>query len=411
MADINGVSIQKGKIGANTLSQDDAVSAIISTGASTAKLQLNKPTVVYNIKDVESLDINPLYDQANAVNLYRHLSEFFRLAPTNTELYLMVVDSTSTMSEACEAAKKLLPFAKGKIRQLAISVNPSTITLLNGIPEELFNAIPVAQNVALWAYDNHMPLQILLEGFGYSGGASSTQNLREIPNLNADKVSVFIGQDYEYAQTLTGNLKKFADIGSALGLTARAFVNQNIGNNNDPNFNLTDATKKVWLEPALSSGQKNDEAFEDLQTLEDKGFLFGLEYAGLAGVRINNDHTCTVIFKDQDNSTNEHSIALGRVHDKAVRALRIAYLPYINTDWAIEPTTGKLAPAVVRAMEDVGNQVFQNMVDREEISLGDTIVDKDSDLLIEKSLNVGFRIVPKGTISEIKGTINLKTQL
>ena len=412
MADLQGVKIQKGNIGANTILGGDAISGFISTGVATSKLALDTSTVFYTLNDVENIGINQEYDTANSVNVYRHLSEFYRIAPEGTALYLMLTDGALTMSEVCEKAKKLIPFAKGKIRQLAISVNPVTApVMLNGIAKEVYDTIPVAQGIAEWAFDNNMPLQILLEGFSFSGNAAATQDLREIPNVKANKVSVFVGQDYNYAKTLTGQKQRFADVGSLLGLTARALVNQNVGNNNDPSFNLTDATSNSWLEPALSSGQTNDSIFESLQTLEDKGFLFGVEYSGLAGVRVNNDHTCTPIIKDKDNSTNEHTITLGRVNDKAIRGLRIAYLPYVKTDWALDVATGKLPPAVVRALEDVGNRVFEDMVLRNEISFGEVKVDKDSDLLIQKSLLISFKIVPRGVIGEIKGTINLKTQI
>lgn len=281
--------------------------------------------------------------------------------------------------------------------------------MLNGIPENVYNAIPKAQGLALWGYDNHMPFQVFLEGYNYGDAASSVVHLREIENVFATKVSVFIGQDYGYAKTRSGHSQKFADVGTLLGVCAKARVNQNVGNNEE--FNITDATKDAWLEPGLSSHTTNDEVFEDLQTLETKGFLFGLEYTGMAGVRINNDHTCTPIIVDSEHKVNEHTIAYGRVIDKAVRGLRVAYLPKVKTDWVVNKDTGKIPPGVVVALENIGDNVFEDMVARGEITYGKTYVDKDSDLIISKELKVSYVLIPKGCIGEIKGTINLKTQV
>ncbi|CAA0144740.1 conserved hypothetical protein [Tenacibaculum maritimum] len=414
MADLNGVNIAKGKLGANLLGASDTISGIVIGSVAAPSLALNTPRVVYNLKDVEKLGITPQFDIDNKVHVFRHLSEFYRNAGEGIELYLMLVAQTTTISTICDVdARPLLLFAKGKIRQLAIAINVTEATspvMLDGLPTDVQNGIPKAQGLANWAFDNKMPCQVFLEGYAYGGDASTVSNLREIVNVKATKVSVFIGQDYGYAKNQSiKNRKKYADVGTLLGICSKAKVNQNVGNNEE--FDITDATKGSWLEPGLSSHQKNTDVYHDLQTLEDKAFLFGVEYTGLAGVRINNDHTCVEIIQDSDNSTNEHSIAYGRTKDKAIRGLRNVYLPKVKTDWPIDPKTGKLPPGVVVALEDLGDEVFENMVKRGELSYGKTIVDKDSDLLIDKVLKVSFEIVPKGSIGEVSGTINLKTSI
>ncbi|MGV4530502.1 DUF2586 family protein [Ornithobacterium rhinotracheale] len=411
MANLKGVDIQKGKIGANRLSSNDAVSGLILSAVKPEHLELDKPTTLFNLKDVLALGITPEFDKTNNCNVYRHCAEFFAMAGEGTPLHLLLVANTTKMVEVLEThAKKLLAYARGEIRQLAVGVNPTSApdSMLNGLPADVYNSIAKAQALYNWAYDNHMPCQIFLEGHHYGGTASSSANLREIEDLQADKVSVVIGQDWLHAETLTGEAKKHADVGTALGTCARAKVHENIGDNGQ--FNLTDATASRWLEPGLSSHQKNVDAYEDLQTLESKGYIFGVTYAGLAGVRWNNDHTCTPIIVDADNSMNEHSIAYGRVTDKAVRELRKAYLPIIKTIWTVDKKTGKLNKGTLVALEDVGDKVFEDMILRGEITYGRTYIDADSDLLVERVLKVSYKIVPKGVIGEIRGTINLKTR-
>lgn len=407
MSNLKGVIIEKGRLGANTRSTGDNVSGLIISAPKPSGLEYDTPTTLYNVKDATKLGIS----DTESVNVLRHITEFYRMAGEGTPLHLMLVAQEETLPAICEQkAKKLLVYAKGEIRQLAIAVNSSTsedYTMLNGLPQEVYNAIAKAQGLAEWAYTNFMPCQVFLEGYGYGGNASSSANLRNLDNLNATKVSVVIGQDYLHAKTKTGKAQKYADVGTVLGVCSKALVNQNIGNNEL--FNLTDATKEAWIEPGLSSHKANIDSFEDLQTLEDKGYIFGVTYAGMAGVRINNDHVCSEIIVDSDNVMNEHTIAYGRVMDKAARGLRTAYLPKVKTDWELDEK-GKMRPATVAALEDIGDNVFSQMLSRGEISFGETTIDKDSDLVVEKELKVSYKVVPKGSIGEIKGTINLKTQ-
>ncbi|WP_136464939.1 DUF2586 family protein [Flagellimonas onchidii] len=415
MADLTGVKIVKGKIGANTIATGDGISGMVITSPAPGNLALGTVKEVYNLVDVESLGITPEFDANNDVNVYRHLREFFRLAGEGQKLYILLVAQATTMVDICEDtneqyAKRLLIEADGEIRQIAIAVNPTGATThLNGMPDDVYNSIVKAQGLALWAFNRHFPCQVLLEAYDYAGPANATADLRDLPNLKATKVSLVNGQDWAYADGLTGNARKLADVGTALGTLSKARVNQNIGENES--FDLTDAIRSAWLIPGLSSHQKNVEVHADLQTLENKGYIFGMTYPGLDGVRWNNDHTCTEIILDAEGNVNEHTIAYGRTLDKAVRLLRAALLPKVKTTHPVNPKTGKLPIGVIKNFEGIGDTALGGMVSRKEISDGRTIIDADSDLIIEKILRVKFRIVPYGSITEIEGTVNLKTNL
>ena len=413
MSDLSGVEIKKGRIGTNRRNSGYAISGLIISAIAATSLALNTPTVVYNMNDVKTLGITAEYDTVNNINAYRHLSEFYRIAGEGTELHLMLVAQTVGLPAICETnAKILLAAAKGKIKQLAIAINlelTAVVVPLNGIPTEVYNAIPKAQGLYEWADSLFMPCQILLECYQHTGSAAASANLRELEDLEANKVTLVNGQDFLYASTKTGNAQKFADVGTILGVTSKANVNQNIGNNEA--FDLTDAIKGVWIEPGISSHKTNSVLIEDLQTLENKGYVFGVSYTGLAGVRINNDHVCAPVIIDADNKVNEHTISLGRTSDKARRELRAVYLPKVKSDWLLDETTGKLRPASIVALQDIGDKVFEDMVANSEITYGKTTVDPESDLIIEKTLVVSFVMVPRGNIGEIKGTINFKTQV
>ncbi len=415
MANLDGAKIIKGKIGANVLDAGDAESGLIIASPAATNLVNGDVATIYNLVDADKLGINPAFDVDNSVHAYRHIREHFRIAGEGKALFIMLVPIATTMVAIVEDAgsiyaKKLLIEGAGKIKQLAVAVNPAgATTQLNGMPDDVFNAIPKAQGLVDWADAQFMSLNVLLECYDYIGNSATAQDLRDIANVAAPKVSLVIGQDWKYADALVGNLQKFADVGTALGTIAAAKVNQNIGDNE--RFNLTDATKGAWLVPGLSSHQTNKEAFADLQTLENKGYIFGVTYVDMEGVRWNNDHTCVEIIVDAEGNINEHTIAYGRTHDKARRKLRAALLPKVKTPRPVDPATGLLPVGVVKYFENLGDDVLIDMERRKEISAGRTIVDPTSDLLVEKLLKMKFRIVPYGSVDEIQGVSNLKTTL
>ncbi len=417
MGDLKGVIINKGATGGSVLASGDSTSGLVvsvPSGVPEIGYLFYKAKSATSIDAIEqSYGITKEVDTTHGIALHRHFSEFFRLADAGTQLHFMLVPQEKSMSDICnEFAKNLLVEADGNIRQLGIAVNPvygteADFTILDGIPLEVHEAVSRAQGMADWAYENQMPCQVFLEGYGFDGDASSALNLRAIENVSAPKVSVFIGQDNAYADIISINhANRYADVGTLLGVASKAKVNQNVGNNEL--FNISG--NGSWLVPGLSSKVRIKDVFYDLQTLENKGYLFGKTYTGLSGVRINNDHTCVEIIIDTDGTINEHTIAYGRVLDKAVRLLNTVYLSKVKSDWVLDRKTGKLAPASVATLEHFGDTVFNKMLARQEITYGKTTVDKNSDLLGEKVLKISFKLIPRGTINEIKGTINLKVK-
>lgn len=414
MSNLNGATISKGKIGANRVNNDRRISGLVVSSPVNALLAFKTPVKIYGLYDAEQYGLTADFDTINKVNVYRHIREFFRMAGEGTELNFMLVPQTETLTTivtdaTADMAKRLIVGAEYKVRQLAIAVNPTTAPVpVDGITPDLKTAIPAAQGLAEWAYNQFMPCHIFLEGYSTTSTSAVAPDLRAIDGVKATKVTVFIGQDWKYAETKTTPLsQKFADVGTALGIKAAAAINQNIGDNEA--FNLTDATKTAWLVPGTSGHFKNSEIYQQLQVFENKGYVFGLNYAGLAGVRINNDHVCAPVIVDSEGNMNEHTIAYGAVLDDCVRQLRTAYLPKIKKTYPVD-ATGKLPAGVRVSLESIGDQIFADMVKAGEISSGKTTIDPNSDLLVAKQLIVTFRVIPTGSLGELTGTINLKTR-
>jgi Protein of unknown function (DUF2586) len=412
MANLDAVNINKGKIGANRLNNDRRVSALIISSPPITELPFKQTVQLYSLFDAAQYGIIEQFDKTQGVNVYRHIREFYRMAGEGVLLNLMIVERTETLVSICQDTagdklKRLLIDSDYKVRQLAVAINPATVGVpVDGLIPDVLNAIPFAQGMAQWAYDQFMPTHIFLEGYQLGGLASVVQDLRDIDDVEATKVTVVIGQDHQYAATKSGFIQKFADVGTVLGVCAAAAINQNIGDNDA--FNLMDATKAAWMVPGLSSHQTNKEVFEQLQTFEDKGYVFGVTYPGLAGVRINNDHVCAPIIIDSEGNLNEHTIAYGRVMDDCARQLRTAYLPKIKKTYAVDDA-GKLPTGVRVGLETIGDNIFKDMENAVEISGGKTTIDPNSDLLVAKELKVAFNVQPTGVLGYLNGTINLKS--
>jgi len=417
MANLDAVKTKKGKVGANRLNNDRRVSAIIVGSPVIPDLAFKETVTFYGLYDAEQKGITAVFDETNNVNVYRHVREFYRMAGEGVPLHFMAVAQTETVKTiaqdvAGDKLKRLLIDADYKVRQLAIAFNPiedeeNPIVHVDGLVPEVFDSIPLAQGTANWAYDQFMPTHIFIEGYNLNGLGSVVPDLRDIDNVEATKVTVVIGQDWQYADTKTGDAKKFADVGTILGVCAAAAINQNIGDNEA--FDLMDATKSAWMVPGLSNHKTNKEVYAQLQTFEDKGYVFGFSYPGLAGVRINNDHVCAPIKIDAEGNMNEHTIAYGRVMDDCARQIRTAYLPKIKKTYPVD-AAGKLPTGIRVGLETIGDDIFTDMQKAVEISAGKTTIDPDSDLLVAKELKVAYNVQPTGVLGFLNGTINLKAR-
>jgi hypothetical protein len=341
------------------------------------------------------------------------------MAGEGTPLYVMLYDDLPSAAlvdaqGAMSPAQAMVAASGGEIRQLAVAYSPDEEDApVDGLDPNVRAAISSAHLFTVWAAETFRPLQVLMEGRGFTATPSGALDLRAIPagageTLHAQKVSLCIGQDYDYAETQDATGRKFADVGTMLGCIAAKLVSENIGE--VETTKLTDTNKGVWLRAGLSNHILVEDMDNYLRVLDDKGYIFAISYTGLAGYYWNNDHTCTPVIVDENDVMNESSISLGRVVDKAIRELRTALLPKVKTTQVVDAATGKLPPGVVKYFEGLGDRVFDRMANV--ISAGKTTVDPGSNLLVPpRELKVSFTIVPMGQVYSINGTINLKTQL
>lgn len=406
---LRGVQINEGAIGAN-VAGDGREFGLIGNGVAVAnKLALETHYQLRRLSDAVALGIDAAYDADNSVNLYRHIAEFYRMAGEGKKLHLMVVAQTVPVDEMDTPAKNLLVAADGTISDLAFAFNPAagyTETLLDGINADVAAAIPLLQALAEWADGQDMPLHCIVECRGITDTLNVLDDLRGMADSNT-KVTLVAGQDWNYADGLWTLGKKFADVGTFLGVVASQAWNRNPGE--VATQNLTNASLGAFVVAGLSNHKKYSEVYADLETMNDKGYVFPIKYQGIVGYWWNDGHTCAPIVNDTAGNINQHTIYYSHTIDECKRALRIAFLPEVKKVVELDEE-GKLPASMVDYYNAIGDTVFERMYNKGLISSGRTFTDPESDLLIEKVLMIQFAVVPTGCVNEIVGTINLKNQ-
>lgn len=412
------VNIVKGKVGRSILGGYEKVSALAgyfgTVGSGETTLPEGKSALLTSITDMAAYGISK---EANAL-LYHHISEYFRIGGKGAQLYVLNVakgGSAGYVSLINDAGvRRMLAEADGNIFNLGFSYIPTDGgQAVDGLPSETVPAIKAAQALAEQTQKDNRPVHIALECAGLGNVTSATMlDLRDIKTdgvaVDCPQVSLVIGQDWDFAETLSGQEQKYAAVGTLLGCMAAQPVSYNVGE--VATMVLTNATRGDWVNAGLSSHEKVKRVEDQLEGLNRKGYIFGEYYSGV--VCLNDDHVCARVVVDKDGNMNESTIALSRTNCKVIRELYAAYLPVVKTTVPLDPQTGKLGDGTVAYFEDIGNDVFDNMKSRQELSGGETEIDGDSDLLVgDRALKVFFRWVPMGCIGVIEGTVNIKTSI
>jgi hypothetical protein len=428
MSDLRGVKIKKGAVGP-AVGDFDGISGLLINGPAVAAagdiLGVELATVyeLKSVADAEARGIDAAYDSDNDCLTYRHITEFYRMAGEGQSLYIMVCESTKDMATMlADHGEDFLRNADGELRQIMVAYNTPDAyapTAVDGLEPVVFAAIAAAQTLHDWSFANDMPCQFIVEGRGIEGTSAAIQDLKGIEVSSSvveyNNVLMFAGQDWDYADSLAGALQKFADVGTLGGLISAVAVNANPGevgeDTTDNLFNITDVKRSKWLTAGLSSHEKIT-ARDDLQALNDKGYVFAISYTGMSGYRINDDHVCAPQVIDEDDNMNIHTYALGRTFNKLARNVRRVMLPHVKSTVPVDTETGKLPTGIVQYFKGIGDRAYNPMLNAGELSGGETFVDPSSDLLSgDKELVTEITMVPTGIVGEISATLRIKKSL
>lgn len=381
---MNGIKIirKQGTLG-RELPNEDATSGLIVYGeANTHK------TLILSVQDAEKKGIT----ERDFPVLHYHIVEFFRIGQ-GAKLYVQGVDSSD---REYSELKVLQNFAQGSIRQMAVCDLASTDTNLTTCVKKL-------QEIATELSTAHTPLSIL---FSVKITNEEFSNLPDLHSLNSDKVSVVIGQDgkgkgSEIAQTTPS----VSCIGAVLGAVAKAQVQESIAWVEKQNMVSVahKGTQVLELDiPAFCNGELLEEySAEDIEQINEKGYLFLVKHTGIIGSYLNDSFTATALDSDFAFIENNRTI------DKVSREVNRVLLPKLSAPAYISPETGNIDPSTLKSLEALVDDALSQMRKKGELSGYQVWIDPNQQLLQTSRLNVVLKIVPVGVLREIVVEIGL----
>ncbi len=386
---------------------DDSISGIIVSGvAVSGQFALGDLIGPFtSIEEVEAVGINAAYDTTNTCNAHKQIADFYEEAPRGTKLYVMVVAKTVTMAQICDktlqyAAKMINQATGGRPRIIIVTRTPDgayTPTYANQLDGDITTAITNAQALVDDMQDLFIYPRFIIEGRDWQGNVSSTRDLRDAATTPAaNRVALVLGQDKAFADSLPSNdlRKKYAFAGLVGGRLAAIPIQRNIGRTLD------------GVLPVTSPGFSNNAAYNtltpsQLDTMDDKGFIFLRGFEGMAGYYFNFDHTCAVETDDYNN------LRYGRIIDKASLLCYSTYVQRLNDEILIDEETGKMAPSVIKSLEgEVEKAITANMGDA--ISGLDAFINADQNVLATGEIKVELKITPKGNAKTFVVTLGLR---
>ena len=178
------IKLENGNLG-RVAQSDDGVAGLILTGAAVAdKLALNEVYLINSSRDIARLGItaenNPL--------AHKELTAFYTETGDGAELYLLVVSEATLLSQMCSLEegsplKKLITYAKGRIRLVGINRLPSAEysadTTETGIDKDVVTAATAAQSVGESFARKVMPFRCLIPAAGWDGTTDKLYKPRE----------------------------------------------------------------------------------------------------------------------------------------------------------------------------------------------------------------------------------------
>lgn len=392
---MNGITFirEQGGLG-RTLSGSDHISGLIVYGEAAVE-----KTLLLSVEDLPLKNITP---KTNPV-LHYHASEFFRICQ-GAKLY---VQSVATSDGQYSEVKVLQNFAQGNIRQIAVcdfktaaASLSASVAKLNQIATELGNS--------------NTPLSVL---YSLKIEKSDMTSLADLHTLNAERVSVVLGQDGAgFGHFVSSTIPSISCIGAILGAVAKASVHESIGWVEKQNLVSTAYAKALTggeqkaLEldtPAFCDGSKlGDYTPAQIQAIHDKGFIFLVKHTGTTGTYCNDSFTATSLESDFAYIENNRTI------DKAIRGINKVLLPKVSGPAYIDPESGKLDFTTIKALEALADDVLSQMKKDGELSGYKVEINPNQPILKTSKLEVVIKIVPVGTLRQIvvKIGLSLKTE-
>ena len=335
-----------GQLGTVGESPDGLFALVCGAAAVTKKLELGKAYTLHSFDELAALGVTA----ENNPRLYKHVQDFYTEAEEGTKLVIYPVAKAKTFAELCDkdtgVIKALIMAENGALRGIFLAGDGREATVTtNGLDNDLFTALPKAQQLAEWATVSlYAPLFIILEGRGYKGGV-----VKDLHKEAYNRVGVLIGD--------TVKASEGAAVGLMAGRLATLPVQRNIAR-----------VKNGALKPiAMFLGEKPvEENASAVSDLYDASYITPRKYVGKAGYFFTDDRLACEQTDDYAHITARRTI------DKAYRIAYTALLDLMMDELAVNDD-GTLRHGIIMAWQ----QMMENAVNRAMTAAGELSADEN----------------------------------
>lgn len=390
------INYLNGQLGTVPTSQDGLLALVCGAVAVPDTFVLGTPYKIYRSEGLTALGIKS--DTADNKRLYKHVQDFYSIAPEGTPLVIVGYDKTKTMTQLCDKAsgdlKTLLQSQKGELRGIVVCRDPQTdeVEATEGLDPDVFTAMTKAQELADYAAEQlYAPVFIALEGRHYADAAS----LKDLKDGTDNRVSIVIGD--------TASDSKGAAMGLFAGRVASVAVQRNIGRVADGPLGPT----------AMYLGTKPvEDVMDDVATIYDKRYITPRVYTGRSGYYYTDDNMCCVETDDYANLANR------RVIDKAYRIAYNTLLDYLLDEIYVN-TDGTMQNAVLKSWQSSVEQAINTQMTANGELSADTaagesgcqcLIDPTQNVLATSTINVVLKVRPFGYARQIVVSLGFQVQ-
>lgn len=377
------ITLANGGLG-STLQTSDGIAGMVLTGTATPSYTLSTPILITRLADMTDYELSA----ENNPFAWRQVREYYDEAGEGAQLFLMLVAPTvsiATMADKDEpdSAKKLLDFARGKIKLLGIMTDDvavedatSDISTASGLNDDIIAANGLMANMAKTYFNAHQPFRAVIGGTSYTGIPSSLVD--QLSGTENNRTAILVGD------TQSG---RGACLGLLLGRLSAVPVMRKVSRVRTGQLSNTAAFI-------------NTTAIEDdvpqLSVIASRGYITWCTYPNVSGYYFSGDDTCSATTDDY------HFLARGRVIDKAHVLAYGTFVQEVDDEVPVNKDGTLDAGFCQWLSRQIINQVNNTMTVNREISSVDCIIDPAQNILSTNKLKVILRIVPVGYASNIE---------
>jgi hypothetical protein len=347
----------------------------------------NRVVKFTNLSTIEATGITST--STNFKDEYYYLSEFF--ANGGKEVWIGIFDLPASSYDFTEL-DTMKDKSQGEIRIYAIPVGSKDFDSTD---------ILLIDSIVSGYEDEKKPAIAVYSGDVGNITLASFEDLRSL-SANAVNTGAVIGQDLNNrpSDVTTYSLP---NIGAFVGALASAKVSENVLNVGKYNYSVGSSMNEVALRITSDAVANTlvpiDEINNsDLDSLNDKGYIFWRYLPNLPGSYLSNDHNCAAI------TGTFNSLHIVRVRNKVIRELDRSLSSLIGASLLFN-ADGTLRVASAKVYENKAYDVLNPMIENGEISAVDVYVDRTLNVLSTKIVTLYVTIVPVESSDNI--TVNV----